>query len=158
MSAGNQVAAQLLNRKLNRNPQNTMKKLLILSLALFLTSACGWHLRGTQPLPAELQILHLETPNQYSTLSKTLRRGLRAAGVTLTDDAKAAPFTLVVLGEDTNQRTLSTSERGKVSEYELTYQLRYAIKDQQGNTILGPDSITQRRSYVFDKNNVSSTY
>ena len=135
-----------------------MKKLLIVSFCLLLTTACGWHLRGYQPLPDDLQTLHLQTVDPYSNLNKSLRRSLQAAGVTLVPVQSDAPYTLDILGQDTRRRTISTTERGKVAEYELTVQLRYAIKTADNKTLLGPDSIDVTRVYVFDENNVASTY
>ena len=134
-----------------------MKNALIVSFCLLLITACGWHLRGTQPLPVDLQTLYLQTSDPYSDLSKSLRRGLKAAGVTLVPAADDAPYTLSILGQDTNRRTISTTERGKVAEYELTVQLRYSIK-AGAKTVLGPDAIDTTRVYVFDENNVASTY
>jgi len=129
-----------------------------LLLATLLLSACGWHLRGYQPLPEELKTLYLEVPNENSKLTRSLRRSLKSMGVTLVDSAAQAKVTLVIDDIQHKRRTVSTSGRGKAAEYELTSILTYSIHDANGERLLGPDTISVEKVYLFDPDRVVGAF
>lgn len=130
---------------------------LALMVGLLGLSACGWHLRGAQPIPEELKTLHLSVPGEYAQLKRTLKRSLRTFGVNVQEQAGDAPLSLEVIELDNHRRTVSTSSRGKDAEYELTTYLTYQLKDKQGTVLLGPETISTERIYLFDPNRVASS-
>lgn len=135
-----------------------VRALLVATTVVLVVSACGWHLRGMEPLPEEFQSLYLSTPNENSELSRSLKRSFRTLGVNLVESAKDAPYTLAITNVSKNRRTVSTSGRGKAAEYELTTVIAYEIKNSAAETVLGPDKVTAEKIYLFDPENVVSAF
>lgn len=136
------------------------QKLCALSVAIcmMLIGACGWHLRGLEPLPEEFKSLYLSIPNEGSELSRSLKRSLKSLGVDLVESAKDAPYTLAITNISNNRRTVSTNGRGKAAEYELTTVISYEIKNSAAETLLGPDKVSAEKIYLFDPDNVVSAF
>ncbi|MCF7981656.1 MAG: hypothetical protein K9K86_06700 [Pseudomonadales bacterium] len=137
--------------------QKKIITLLVLAGTLSI-SACGWHLRGSEPLPEEMQTLYLSIANENSDLSRSLKRSLKTLGVTLTEKSADAPLTLAITNVDNQRRTVSTSSRGKAAEYELTTFITYELKNKQGETLFGPDTVSAEKIYLFDPNQVVSAF
>lgn len=135
-------------------------KFLLVSLlagALFL-QGCGWHLRGAQPLPAELQTLHLQTTSESSKFSRALNRAFRAMDVNLTDSISDAPHSLSVSNIYNDRRVLSTTSTAKVAEYLLTSTIIYSVSDASGEKLVEPTSISTEESYLYNSDNAISSY
>jgi len=128
---------------------------LLLVSVLLLLAGCGFHLRGSIDLPADLQRMHVQGTSKYSALGVELRRSLRANGVELVDTANAAQVVLKISNQNYKRRLLSVSgTSGKTAEYELQYSLNVTLQDRQGKVLLAPQSLRQLRDYTFDRDNV----
>lgn len=62
-----------------------MLKKFILSTALFVLSACGYHFQNEQLLPQELHTLQLESRDQYSDMARAMRNQLQQRNVSLVE-------------------------------------------------------------------------
>jgi len=129
----------------------------ILAGALFL-QGCGWHLRGAQPLPSELQTLHLQTASETSDFARALKRALKASDVTLVDSSTGAPYSLLVSGINQTTRTISTTGTAKVAEYELTSSVTFSVNSQEGEKLVAPTLLSVEKSYLYNSANAVSAY
>ncbi len=102
----------------------------LLTLAVLLGGGCGFHLRGTDAMPAEASPLYIQSAD--SPLHEDLRRLLRASGIELADTPAAARIVLRILDERWNTRTVSVDSRGKVLESELHYRVGFDAVGQDG--------------------------
>jgi len=128
---------------------------LLLISALLLLAGCGFHLRGSIDLPADLQRMHVQGTSKYSALGVELRRSLRANGVDVVDTANAAQVVLKISAPIYKRRLLSVSgTSGKTAEYELQYSLSVSLQDRQGKVLLAPQALRQLRDYTYDRDNV----
>ncbi len=126
------------------------------ALALVLVLAgCGFHLRGAgDNYNFPFKSLYLGFA-ENSSLGIELSRNLRATGgVAIARDVKSADAIIEVLSETRDKVILSLNFQGRVREYSLTYSLRFLVKDQQGNQLLGPTEITLKRSISFNESQV----
>lgn len=64
-----------------------MLKKLSLVFVLFLT-ACGWHFKNNEMFPAELRTLSLESADQYSEMSRTLRNQMLLSDINIVPKAE----------------------------------------------------------------------
>lgn len=119
---------------------------------------CGWHLRGSQPLPAELKTLNLQTASQNSKFSRALKRAFKTMDVNLTDSISDAPYTLSVSNIHDDRRVLSTTGTAKVAEYVLTSAITYSVKDSSGEKLAGPSVITTEKTYLYNRDNAVSSF
>lgn len=129
----------------------------LLAGALFL-QGCGWHLRGAEPLPAELQTLHLQTASENSKFARELNRAFRAMDVTLTGSISDAPHALSVSNIRNDRRVLSTTSTAKVAEYLLTSTIIYSVSDTNGEKLVEPTAISTEESYLYNSDNAISSY
>ena len=123
-----------------------------LALALLL-SACGFQLRGTVDLPPVLQATQLEG-DRFSLLVSELGMLLRNAGAGLVEERGQATAVLKVLDETSSQRVLSVGVSGRAAEYELHHRVDYQLEDARGEVLVPRQSLSARRTYQFDENDV----
>lgn len=140
-------------------PLLKLKSLMIglLAGALFL-QGCGWHLRGAQPLPPELQTLFLQVASENSSFARSLKRSLKSMDVQLADQNTGAPYSLVVSDVNRTTRTISTTSAAKVAEYALTSSINFSVKNQQGETLIPQTLLSVEKSYLYNSNNAVSSY
>ena len=106
-----------------------MKKLVLLclSIAILTTSGCGFRLKGQYYLPESLQILHVSASKKFSPLAKQVKLRLAQNQIQLMSDPSQDVAELKILPEKFQRRTLSLFPNGQVAEYELIYQVEFAV-------------------------------
>ena len=125
----------------------------VIGLASSLAS-CGFHLRGSTPLPEALQTLHLdarEGPFRDQMQNILERVGARVLGEPNPNNVQLSIITSEV------QRTVGTlDERGKANSYDLNYVVRYTLLAGDGS-VLRESALSDRRRYDFDPDIVLET-
>lgn len=132
----------------------TLRKLFFLGSLLCCLVGCGFHLRGHEPLPPQLDVLYLETDEPYGPLTKQLQQILTSIGVALAPDATMAPVTLRIIADTYGQQLTAQSSSGQLNTYILTYTLTYQLLDKQGRFLQHVQVITTSRSYTISANQV----
>ncbi len=123
-----------------------MRKLIPVLLALLL-AACGFQLRGSQPLP--FSSLYIAT-GEGSELGAALRRNIRALGSTqLPATPQEAQAIFTVLGEAREKNILSLSGTGRVREFQLRYRLAFRVHNLTGKEFITPTEIVIVRDISF---------
>ena len=119
-------------------------------VSTLMLSACGFELRGAADLA--FKSIYIQGPNY--TVSKDLRKALAINDVTIVNNAKDADLLLEFLSETYDRRILSLSGRGRVTEYELLYNLNFRIREA-GSELWGPvQTIEGRRDFSYDDTQV----
>lgn len=119
--------------------------------------SCGFHLRGQVELPRALEATYLSGIPAGSALAQDLEVAIDGAGGKVVQDPAQATGRLVILDERADRRVLSVDSSGKVSEYELRYTVRYALRGPDGGELVPEQGISGTRSYRFDPTNVLGT-
>lgn len=137
--------------------QNTIvhgARTLVLCLLAATLAGCGFHLRGHYELAPELGVMKVHAPDDYSTLARNIKRRLLALGVELpeagTDHAEA--FSLSILDEESDTRTISYNDQVEAAEYELVSRIRFEVKSPRGSVVLGPVSVQTERVIIHSRN------
>ena len=123
-------------------------------LYLGVLSGCGFHLRGKVELPPEMSRTYITGLPQFTEFGANLRRQLRANGVVIVEDADESTATLRVTRNRTGKRVLSVNDKGKVQEFELYVSVAFDVKDQDKSVLLENQTISLRREFLFDENDV----
>lgn len=128
--------------------------MLVALLALSVT-ACGWHLRGSGPAAASLDgtAVVLDSRVGEGALVRNVREALDASGARVVEQDDQAPR-LVLLEESRDQRTISVGSEGGNDEREVRYRVRWSLESADGETLAGPETLEQVRSYRFDRDEV----
>ena len=129
------------------------RHLWLLSLLVLLLTACGFQLRGSVTLPQVMQTTHVQG-DRFSLLVGELQTLLRNAGARLVEERGAATAVLRILEENSSERVLSVGATGRAVEYELFQRVDYQLEDASGELLVPRQSLSARRSYQFDENDV----
>lgn len=124
-----------------------MRYLTVLLLSLMLT-ACGFQLRDSYQLPAELEQVRIDAP-AFSELSEAVHQRFELAGADVVDTPDA--LTVRIISDALDRRALSLSRSGQVAEYELIYTVWYELISRSGQTAPA-QRIEVYRDYQDDPN------
>ncbi len=122
-------------------------RVLVAGCALLLLSGCGFHLRGTYELPEVMEATLVSGIGPGHPLAVEIRQALDSADAAVVDDVAQATAQLQIQREGFSQRVLSVDTTGRVSEYELSYQVRYRLLDAQGNELVAMQAVEFTRDY-----------
>lgn len=131
----------------------------VMLLALAGLSACGFKLRGYQPLPPILQTqsIYIDSRNPYDLLAQLLTQILDSVHAKRVSSAENAVFILKVYNESFHSRPLSDSASSETKEYLLNYTVTYEIIHHDGRLLYGPKTITTARHYMVNETQVLSS-
>lgn len=120
----------------------------LLLVLLSLTTACGFHLRGSVPGaegPAAVVINSAGAP----TVGDAVKTMLETGGTDTNPESKTA-YRLLLTDQAIDRSVLSVSPvTGKVEEYQLTLTVNMAITDAEGKDILTSQPIRIARDFAF---------
>ena len=128
-----------------------MKKIrqVVLVAMLSLLAACGYHMRGSIALPAELKNIYVFGVS--SELNQELKEILKASNGKMAASPNEAGIVVKVLKEDIRRRILSVGSTGKSSEMELDYYLRFQLYDNKENPLLDEQTLEIAREFFNDQ-------
>ena len=117
-------------------------------------SGCGFSLRGADNLPADIQVIELNSTGHNKALQRTLEKRLKPYGLTLLQDhlQQHADLQLTILPDELDRRLLSLFGTGQVAEYELVYTVNYLLQfaDHEAESL----SFSLSREYQDDPDTV----
>ncbi len=115
----------------------------VLFIMLFLTTACGYHLRGSVNLPDALNNIFIS--NASSSLNKAFKDIYKEK---LVKSAATAELVIKILKEELTRHTISTDTSGYSNEFALVYRIDFNILDGQGKILSANQRIRLNKSYV----------
>lgn len=128
--------------------------LCIVLACCLLLSGCGFQLRGSASLPAEMDRTRLEISDPDSRFARELRLLLEANGVTLVDAAADDAAVLRISRERISRRALTVSGNARVREYELVFELGFALTGPDGARLLSNETLRLVRDFQFDEQEI----
>ena len=117
---------------------------------LCMLAACGFHLQGRQPLPAQFTNTYVETQDEQTDFVQDLRKALIASQVNVIRAKGSAGATITVHEDELTERILSVSARNIPTEYELTYRVKFSVLSE-GKTLIDNEEISATRDISFDE-------
>ncbi len=111
-------------------------------------SSCGFHLRGNIPLSEGIKNMFVVAPeggfkDQFEDI-------LTKAGANLAANKAGADVILTVDKASSNRTVGTLDERGKVSSYNLRFNVRYTLESADGEVIRKSTSLYENRRYDFN--------
>lgn len=131
-----------------------MKMRLLLICLMILTSACGFHLRGSQPTEFDVANIYINSASAPQ-LTKEVKSQLAGAGVSLASSIQSASYIVTLKEERFEKSVLSVNAAtGKVEEYQILYKTKMDASHADGNIIVENDNIQSSGDFTFDENAV----
>lgn len=125
-----------------------MRKLIIV-LCLVLVG-CGFHLRGSQPMPAHLQTMAVLPDEPFAPLQREVRRSLKLSGITVISSPTEV-YTLYLDRDYLSRRVLIIGTDGQTKQEEIIYNLIYRVK-APGQDPMPQQTISVQRILNVDYN------
>lgn len=133
-----------------------MNKIIACLLITSLISACGWHLRGSTNLPANIDSIFVTAEDAHGALITEVRQLLKANNVTAATEASAAPYSLVIVEERDDRRTAGVGSDALTSAYQIILSVDYEIRNREGALLAPMTTATNARTYDYSAGNASS--
>jgi LPS-assembly lipoprotein len=127
-------------------------------VAILILPGCGWHLRGSEPLPVQLQSVYLQVKSDNNSFARDLRGALKAIDVTLANAASEVNYQLIVSTPNNKKRILSTTDTARVAEYTLISELTFSVRDPAGKTLISPTRLSTDKIHLFNRENAASAF
>ncbi|ORU91972.1 MAG: lipoprotein B transmembrane [Cycloclasticus sp. symbiont of Bathymodiolus heckerae] len=129
-----------------------LRSITIVCLLIAMLTACGFKLRGSFQLPAELQKIYV-VGSQSSDLVRDLKEML-AYSAEVVANRSDADAVLTINKEESDTRTLSVDSRGKVRESEMEFSVIYSLALANGDILLDKEALLLVRDYINDENDI----
>jgi len=115
-----------------------------------LLGACGFHLQGRQPLPAQFAYTYVDTKDEQTDFVQDLRKALIASKVNVIRTKGSSGAIITVHDDELTERILSVSAQNIPTEYELTYAVTFSVLSE-GKTLIDKEEISATRDISFDE-------
>ena len=124
------------------------RQLLLGGLAALLLSGCGFRLRGQRALPFATLFVGGQADTEILSL---IRRRVAASGTTKISSNRAdAAVVLEMLGARREKTIIGLSGAGKVREYEFRQELRFRLRDRDGEELIPDTRLAATREATWD--------
>jgi LPS-assembly lipoprotein len=126
----------------------------ILSLLIFLLTACGFHLRGSTIFPPEIQTIAIQTPAGSDLFRSRLQEALRGAGVQVVTQ-NAHPNLILSIKKETIEKIFSSvSSNVQSQNFILTYSIHYQLFNARLEPIFPLQILPVTRRYDENANQI----
>ena len=131
-----------------------MKMRFLLICLLMLTSACGFHLRGSQLTKFNIDKIYIHS-SSATNLANEVKTQLTNSGAEIATSQDGAKYILVLKEERFEKSVLSVNAAtGKVEEYQILYTAKMDASHADGKLITENDRVSSSRDFTFDENAV----
>ena len=128
-----------------------MKVRLLLIYFLLLTTACGFHLRGSQSGNININNIYIDSISA-SQLTQEVKSQLSGTANVFANSALSASFVVTLKEESFEKSVLSVSpETGKVEEYQVLLKAKMDLVKADGTFIIEDETLTVIRDFAFDE-------
>lgn len=128
--------------------------LLLLACLLPGLSGCGFHLRGSTALPADMATIYITGATPWNSLVEDFTEALVTHGARVTRERSEATAVLRIISNDSEQRLLSVNTSGKVLEYELRQTVVFSVAKADEHPLIKPQRVSVSRDYRYNNNDI----
>ena len=121
-----------------------------MAVVSLLLGACGFHLRGSESLPAEMSVTYIQGTSEFDSLYDDFRTSLESHGVRVTQDRSEATAVLNILENNTDKDVQTVDLGGQVLEYRLTQNIQFEVTAADGQPLVDQQSVTRSRDFKFN--------
>lgn len=128
-----------------------MKARVLLLLTLFMLTACGFHLRGSQNSTFSISNIYIDA-DSAPQLGREVKDRMKGAGIIINESLANASYILTLKKERFEKSVLSVAaDTGKVEEFLIKYSVQMDARDSDGKQLINNEPINLARDYTFDE-------
>lgn len=124
-----------------------------MAVLTLLLSGCGFQLRGEASLPPEMSMTRIVIDDEYSALARRVRVMLERSGVQFVP-ADQASAVLEIPENEVVTEVLTIADNARVREYRITHTVRFRLLNEQGQELVGWQTLRQSREISFDEQRI----
>ncbi|MEO6172185.1 MAG: LPS assembly lipoprotein LptE [Arenimonas sp.] len=128
-----------------------MKRIFILGMVMVGLSACGFHPRGSFPIPDSVGTIKVTNNDTYSALTDGLQSAIDRANANKAN-ANGSTAILKIHSEKWTTTPLAIDELAQVREYITRYKVDFELTAADGSVLLEKQPIELSREYTYDIN------
>ena len=121
-----------------------------MAVVTLLLGACGFHLRGSDPLPADMSVTYIQGTTEFDPLYDAFRTALESHGARVTQDRGEATAVLNILGNNASTEVQTVNLSGQALEYRLSQNIHFEVTAADGRLLVERQSVTQSRVVKFN--------
>jgi LPS-assembly lipoprotein len=125
-------------------------KFLCVAVVSLLLGACGFHLRGSETLPADMSVTYIRGTIEFNPLYDAFRTSLESHGVRVTQNRSEATAVLSILENDASTDVQTVNLSGRALEYRLSQNIQFEVTAADGRLLVDRQSVTQSRVVKFN--------
>ena len=125
-------------------------RFLCVAVVSLLLGACGFHLRGSDPLPADMSVTYIQGTTEFDPLYDAFRTSLESHGARVTLNRSEATAVLSILENNASTDVQTVNLSGQALEYRLTHNIHFEVTAADGRLLVERQSVTQTRVVKFN--------
>lgn len=129
-------------------------KILACTLAALLLGGCGFQLRGSKNIAANIEALTITSGQSYGKLGRALEAEMRAQHIA---DSGQHAWNLVILDQTVKQNVLAYNNSENAALLEIEMVVQFTVTNGKGETVIAPNSQRVVRVYEPDSNRALAT-
>jgi LPS-assembly lipoprotein len=134
--------------------KNLTGKILACTLAALLLGGCGFQLRGSKNIAANIGALNVTSGQHWGKLSRALEAEMHAQHIA---DTGPKAWNLVILDQHINQNVLAYNNSDNVAMFEIELIVHFTVTNEKGETMIAPNNERVVRVYEPDTNRALAT-
>lgn len=131
-----------------------MRQLAGLLLITLLLTACGFHLRGQQDMPGWLKTIAIINESGNEELNQPLKAQLAVYHVQVVEDARQAPYWLVIKNIDYSQQLTSVSASSNPRQFQMLYRVRFMLQTPKGEIVRPLATLATTRQLTMNNDRI----
>jgi LPS-assembly lipoprotein len=124
-------------------------RLLVSLLLCGIITGCGWHLRGAQDRPSNIDSVVLNAASPYSKTTRAMEKQIKIQHI---KDSGTNTLHLQLIDEKMKSNTLAFSDSNYPATIEIQLEVRFSVTNAAGETIIAPNNERVVRVYESDSN------
>lgn len=134
--------------------KNLSGKILACTLATVLLAGCGFQLRGSKNIAANISALTISSAQKHGKLNRALESEMRVQHIA---DSGAHSWNLTILEQNIKQNILAFNNSDNAAMYEIELLVHFTVTNEKGETVIAPTNERVVRLYEPDSNRPLAT-
>lgn len=134
--------------------KNLSGKILACTLVAALLGGCGFQLRGSKNIAANISALTITSSSHYGKLDRALESEMHAQHIA---DAGPKAWNLIILDQTIKQNVLAYNNSANASMLEIELVVHFTVTNEKGETVITPNNERVVRLHEPDSNRALAT-